>query len=50
MGFMKHLCEGSDEALLFIQDICQSGYVVDNVEAVEIDHYVVTYHRKGNKS
>jgi hypothetical protein len=45
MGFMKHLCEGSDEALLFIQDICNDGYVVDKIETIEFDHYVITYHR-----
>lgn len=50
MGYCKHLCSSADETLLFIQDVCQDGYVIDNVEIIELDHYVVTYHKIGKEA
>ena len=45
MYFMKHFCESMADALEYIQETCQAGYVIVSVEPVEMDHYVITYRR-----
>ena len=44
MGFMKHVCQSSTDVIDFIIEITQEGYVVDKLESIEFDHYLVTYH------
>lgn len=44
MGYMKHVCKDESEVIEFIMAITEEGKVVDRLEVIEFDHFLVTYH------
>ena len=48
-GYMKHVCKDANDLALWIMDKTSYGFVIDDVSSVEMDHFMVTYHRPPEK-